>query len=275
MKAYWCPYTLRFRFEARTSRQSMHVKDTWLVRILDEHSGREGVGECAMFRGLSAEDTPDFEDTLAMTCRSFDPDNLPHESSIRFGFETALRNLSGIPVNDFTRGAASIPINGLIWMGDKATMKQRIDEKIAAGFKVLKLKIGGISFDDELDLLRYIRSIYPSDILELRLDANGSFSPGAAMEKLEALSSLGIHSIEQPIQAGQLLQMARICSESPIPIALDEELIGTRTLEESRELLEQIRPHYIILKPALCGGFSGADRWLGEAHRLGIGYWFT
>lgn len=275
MKAYWCPYTLRFRFEARTSRQSMLVKDTWLVRILDEHSGREGVGECAMFRGLSAEDSPKFEDSLAEACRSFDPDNLPLESSIRFGFETAIRNLSGTPVNDFTRGASSIPINGLIWMGDKATMKQRIDEKIAAGFKVLKLKIGGINFDDELDLLRYIRDMYPPDILELRLDANGSFSPGTAMEKLETLSSLGIHSIEQPIQAGQPEQMARICSESPIPIALDEELIGTRTLEESRELLEQIRPQYIILKPALCGGFSGADRWIREARRLGIGYWFT
>ncbi len=275
MKAYWCPYTLRFKFEARTSRQSMLVKDTWLVKIVDEETGREGVGDCAMFRGLSSEDSPRFEDLLGATCRGFTPDTLPEVSSVRFGFETALADLYGRPDTDFTRGEASIPINGLIWMGDKHTMKHRIDEKLAAGFKVLKLKIGGINFSDEIDLLRYIRGIYPVDALELRLDANGSFTPDNAMRRIEMLSPLGIHSIEQPIRAGQISEMARICAESPIPVALDEELIGTRNREESRQLLMETRPRYIILKPALCGGFLGADTWIEEADRLGIGHWFT
>lgn len=275
MKVYWCPYTLRFRFEARTSRQTMHVKDTWLIRIVDEESGCEGVGECAMFRGLSMEDSPEYEDLLMAACRNFEPDRLPEQSSIRFGFETAMANLFGRPDNDFTRGKRSIPINGLIWMGDKHTMKQRIDEKLAAGFKVLKLKIGGINFGDEVDLLKYIRNIYPPDVLELRLDANGSFTCDSAMQRLEQLSLYGIHSIEQPIKAGQELQMAAICKESPIPVALDEDLIGTRSREESRRLLTEIKPSYIILKPALCGGFLGADTWIEEASKLGIGYWFT
>ncbi|MDE6333317.1 MAG: o-succinylbenzoate synthase, partial [Muribaculaceae bacterium] len=162
-----------------------------------------------------------------------------------------------------------------IWMGDKHTMKQRIDEKLDAGFRVLKLKIGGINFGDEVDLLRYIRSVYPSDVLELRLDANGSFTCDNAMKRLEELSAFGIHSIEQPIKAGHTSQMAAICNASPIPIALDEELIGTRSREESRQMLVEIKPSYIILKPALCGGFLGADTWIEEACRLGIGYWFT
>ena len=275
LKAYWCPYTLHFKFEARTSRQSMHTKDTWLLRIVDEDTGREGVGECALFRGLSAEDTPDYENILSDACRGFVPGELPALSSIRFGFETALANLYGHTDTAFVRGEDSIPINGLIWMGDKATMKQRIDEKLANGFKVLKLKIGGINFDDEVDLLRYIRRLYPADALELRLDANGSFSPDDALQKLDILGRLGIHSIEQPVRAGMLTDMARICAESPIPIALDEELIGIHTREEARMILETVRPHYIILKPALCGGLSGADSWVEEAARLGIGHWFT
>jgi len=275
MKAYWCPYTLRFKFEARTSRQSMFTKDTWLLRIVDEESGCEGIGECAMFRGLSDEDTPDYETRLSEACRSFLPDRLPEQSSIRFGFETALSNLRGNSDTAFSRGEDSIPINGLIWMGDKATMKQRIDEKLAIGFRVLKLKIGGINFDDEVDLLRYIRHLYTSRDLELRLDANGSFTPDNAMKRLDTLAALDIHSIEQPIRAGLYDAMARICAESPIPVALDEELIGTRSRKESCELLTYVRPQYIILKPALCGGFEGADIWAEEAGRLGIGYWFT
>lgn len=275
IKASWCRYTLRFRFEARTSRDSMRLKDTWFVRLTDMESMRTGIGECALFRGLSAEDSPLYEARLAEVCRNFDPAALPRESSLRFGFETALESLRGDACDDFTAGRESIPINGLIWMGDKEEMRRRIDEKLDAGFHVLKLKIGGIDFDQETDLLRYIRSRYAPGTLELRLDANGSFSPDNALERLHTLSQFSIHSIEQPVRAGQHEAMARICRLSPIPIALDEELIGTRDPKEMSDMLDIIRPSYIILKPALCGGLSGASQWIGEARRRGIGWWAT
>lgn len=280
LKAQWCKYRLDFRFLAKTSRESMLYKDTYFIRLYDESSPEVyGVGECGLFKGLSADDVDGYEDIISSVCRNPEGE-LPPMSSIIMGFETAARDLANggrhvVYASDWLDGQRGIEINGLIWMGDKHTMKHRIDEKLAAGFKVLKLKIGGINFSDEIDLLRYIRGIYPVDALELRLDANGSFTPDNAMRRIEMLSPLGIHSIEQPIRAGQISEMARICAESPIPVALDEELIGTRNREESRQLLMETRPRYIILKPALCGGFLGADTWIEEADRLGIGHWFT
>lgn len=280
--AEWCQYTLDFVFEARTSRETMRRKDTWFVRVTDLDTGATGVGEAALFRGLSAEDSPDFEAKLAEACDRFnradDADALVRsfdESSITFGFETALRNLRGTVQTDFTSGKSGIPINGLIWMGDKATMRARIDEKLSAGFKVLKLKIGGIDFEGETELLRYVRSIYSPAELEIRLDANGSFTPGNALERLDTLSRFSIHSLEQPIAAGQREEMARICASSPIAIALDEELIGKRDDAAKSELLEAICPQYIILKPALCGGLAEAAAWAHEAERRDIGWWAT
>ncbi|MDE6134147.1 MAG: o-succinylbenzoate synthase [Muribaculaceae bacterium] len=269
---------MRFRFDARTSRGSMRVKDTYIVHI----SGSEGHGrgECALFRGLSAEDVPDYESVLADACR--DPEAaLRHPfSSIRFGFETAFADYFGGGRNVWTdtpwsRGLEGIAINGLIWMGDKPTMLRRIAEKLDAGFRVLKLKIGGIAFDDEVDLLRHIRSEYAPSDLEIRLDANGSFPVELALDRLNILSDYSIHSLEQPIAAGQARAMSRICALSPIPIALDEELIGMRTDVEMAALLDEIRPSYIILKPSLCGGFERSDSWIAHARERGIGWWAT
>lgn len=274
LKAVWCPYRLQFRFEARTSRQTMTVKDTYFIRVTDsdDASSLPSYGECALFRGLSADDRPDYEQKLAEACRNPLQALGSEYSSIRFGFESALR---GHAASAWSRGDCGMPINGLIWMGDKHTMRQRIAEKIDAGFRVLKLKIGGISFDDETDLLAEIRRHFPASELEIRLDANGSFSAGDALSRLDALSAFGIHSLEQPVRAGQPEVMADICRRSPVPIALDEELIGFRTREESEALIGYIRPQYIILKPSLCGGLEAADTYIDIARSLGIGWWAT
>ncbi len=282
LKAEWCPFELKFLFEARTSRESMRKKATWLVRLTDTDSGISGVGEAALFRGLSADDTPDYEARLAEVCRtvaeSGDPTTAVRavpESSICFGLETALGNLRGGNDSAFTRGEEGIAINGLVWMGDKATMRARIDDKLSKGFKVLKLKIGGIDFDSEVDLLRYVRSVYSPAELEIRLDANGSLSPQNALSRLDVLSRFAIHSIEQPIKAGIWEDMAMICRESPISVALDEELIGKRSDAEKLMLLDFIKPKYIILKPALCGGLAESTAWADVAESRGIGWWAT
>lgn len=252
----------------------MRVKDTYFIRLYDTSAPSKtlGIGECALFRGLSSDDKPDYEEQLAEACKNPAEALNSNYSSIRFGFETALNALRPSP---WLKGEEGIPTNGLIWMGDKATMARRIDEKLEQGFRVLKLKIGGINFEDELALLDSIRRRYSSETLELRLDANGSFTPDNAMNHLTRLADFQIHSIEQPVKAGQHRAMARICSQSPIAIALDEELIGCRSEEETRSLLESIKPQYIILKPSLCGGFAKADYYINTAKDMGIGWWAT
>lgn len=254
---------------------AMRVKDTYFVRLTDSATGRTGIGECALFRGLGSDDLPDYEEKLALACA--DPAEPSPYSSIRFGIECAMiaAGLAEMPSTPYSRGEEGVPINGLIWMGDRAEMRQRIDEKLNAGFRVLKMKIGGIDFESETDLLRYIRSRYSPETLELRLDANGSFAPEVAAERLDILSKFHIHSIEQPVKAGQTDIMARICRETPIPVALDEELIGMPNAESAAALLDAIRPQYIILKPSLCGGLSGAGLWADAAESLGIGWWAT
>lgn len=254
---------------------AMRVKDTYFVRLTDSATGRTGIGECALFRGLGSDDLPDYEEKLAHACA--DPAVPSPYSSIRFGIECAMiaAGLAEMPSTPYSCGEEGIPINGLIWMGDRAEMRRRIDEKLNAGFRVLKMKIGGIDFESETDLLRYIRSRYSPETLELRLDANGSFAPEVAAERLDILSKFHIHSIEQPVKAGQTDIMARICRETPISVALDEELIGMPDAESAATLLETIRPQYIILKPSLCGGLSGADLWADAAESRGIGWWAT
>lgn len=278
LKAEWAPYRLMFNFEARTSRQVMTYKDTYFVRVFDsDDPGHCGYGECALFRGLSAEDCPDYESALAEACRNpLTAQEHPY-SSIRFGFETAISSLTRDTgkSNPWLAGCTGIPINGLVWMGDKATMRSRIQEKLDAGFRIIKLKIGGINFEDELDLLREVRRNFSADSLEIRLDANGAFTPANALARLDSLSKFDIHSIEQPIKAGQREEMTRICRESPIPVALDEELIGVRDYSESVDLLNDIRPSYIILKPALCGGFSSSMTYIIAARSMNIGWWLT
>ncbi len=281
LTAGWKPYELRFLFEARTSRERMWTKKTYFVNIRDDESGMTGVGECGLFAGLSDDDVPGYEDLLDYYCRH------PHEalacgySSIRTGFETAFLSLAApdgclFPgARAWVDGNEGIRINGLIWMGDKRTMLKRVREKLDAGFSVLKLKIGGIGFEDECDIISSIRREFRPDDLTIRLDANGSFIPANALTRLGALARHHIHSIEQPVMAGQWEEMRRVCRDSEIPIALDEELIGCRSAEESAALLDAICPHFVVLKPTLCGGFSGADVWIAAAEARGIGWWAT
>lgn len=278
LQAAWIPYRLLFNFEARTSRQVMTYKDTYFIRVSDsERPDHIGYGECALFRGLSADDRPDYEAILAEACRHPETALESPCSSIRFGFETAFGNLEDSPVNKnkWLTGTVGIPINGLVWMGDKTTMRSRIQEKLNAGFRIIKLKIGGIDFNDELDLLREVRRNFSPEDLEIRLDANGAFTPENALARLEALSAFAVHSLEQPVKAGQTEAMAEICRKSPIPIALDEELIGVRDRNQCAGLLSDIKPAYIILKPALCGGLQASRTYIELAESMNIGWWAT
>ena len=286
LKAEYAPFRLEFREPAVTSRAVMNDKETYFIRIYDDERPEVfGIGECALFRGLSADDRPDYEMVLSEVCASISqhgsvaiiPDGW---SSIRFGVESALADLrnGGCRIlwpGEWVCGKYGIPINGLVWMGSHDQMMDRLCSKIDAGFRCVKLKIGGIDFAEELDLIRHIRERFSSDKLEIRLDANGAFTPDTAMDYLSRLAPYGIHSIEQPIRAGQMSAMASICRESPIPIALDEELIGCRSRTEKIELLDVIHPSFIILKPSLCGGFSAAEEWVSLPAERCIGWWAT
>ena len=284
LKASFQKYRLHFKEPSGTSRGILLDKDTYFIRIGEE--GAEtcfGLGECALFRGLSAEDRPDYEEKLREVCNriaEIEIASLQEWSSIRFGVEMAFADLrqGGKRIyfpSAFSAGEAGIEINGLIWMGDRETMLQRIRAKLDAGFHCIKVKIGAIDFQSELDLLKFIRRRFGREDVELRVDANGAFAPETALERLDALAKYDLHSIEQPIRQGQWREMARLCARTPVPIALDEELIGVNDAGQKRELLEAIRPRYIILKPALAGGFSGTEEWIRLAEVRGIGWWVT
>lgn len=278
LKARYIPYTLQFKQPARTSRSVMAEKETFFVAVYDDQTGVTGYGEAALFRGLSADDTPDFERRLAAACSAIDDIDIESitSSAIRFGIETALSDLThGGTMRPFSDGDFAIPINGLVWMADKHTMIRQMRQKLDQGFRCIKIKIGGIDFDDELDMLATLRSEFAPDQVELRLDANGAFKPDDAMGKLNRLASYHIHSIEQPIKAGQLDAMAEICRKSPIPIALDEELIGLTSDADKLRMISYVKPAFVILKPSLCGGFAEADRWIAAAETEGVKWWAT
>ena len=279
LKISYCRYFLNFKETAITSRSSMNEKETFFIKIFDEQNPEIfGIGECPLFRGLSAEDTPDYEAVLRDFCKKTSSgckDVSPPNSSITFGYESAFCDLQNRTNNTFPSQDIHIPINGLIWMGDKQTMYRRICDKLDAGFRCIKLKIGGIDFEEEISLLEYIRTRFSVSDLELRLDANGAFSPDNALDRLSRLAKYDIHSIEQPIKQHQWADMQQIIKQSPIPIALDEELIGTWDDNSRAFLLDSLHPHYIILKPALCGGFNSADKWIAEAEKRNIGWWAT
>ena len=276
--------TLHFKQPAGTSRGVYTTRKIWLIHLSDGQ--REGVGECAPLPDLSCDAMEDKEYAyiLNKVCEDFcergemDDDTLRDYPSMLFGLETAWLNLQhGDKLFDtaFARGEVGIPINGLVWMGNYDEMLERMEQKLAQGFRCVKLKIGAINFDDELSLLKQIRRRFgPSDV-ELRVDANGAFAPDEALGKLEQLSHYALHSIEQPIRAGQWEQMAALCRQSPLPIALDEELIGINAPDRKRELLDTIRPAYIILKPSLHGGMAGCREWIAEARDRAIGSWIT
>ena len=284
MKASFFPYRLEFKQASGTSRGILKSKETWFIKIEDEHA--TGFGECGMFRGLSCDDRPDFESKLKWVCHHIDLGleqlliELIDFPSIPFGLEMAFLDLLSDSSNvlfpsKFTSGKASIPINGLIWMGDEQFMKSQIRSKIDAGFICLKIKIGAIDFDTELSLIKAIRKEYDVETIELRVDANGAFSPLEAMEKLKRLSDFNLHSIEQPIRQGQHDAMAKLCAHAPLPIALDEELIGIHDVTKRGLLLQTINPQYIILKPTLVGGFSGSQSWIDLAEKQSVDWWIT
>jgi o-succinylbenzoate synthase len=284
IQASYKKYILNFKQPAGTSRGVLKTKETWFIML--NENGKTGIGECGILRGLSIDDRPDFESKLKWSCENiqlgleFLYNELVEFPAIQMGLETAFISLNSedpfqIFPSAFSRGEAGIPINGLIWMGDQTFMKRQIKERLEAGFRCIKMKIGAIEFDAELELLRAIRKDFSASDLELRVDANGAFSPLKAMEKLSVLSKLELHSIEQPIRAGQWEEMARLCERTPLPIALDEELIGAFSSEEKTTLLQTIRPQYVILKPSLIGGFQGSDSWISIAHAEGVEWWIT
>jgi putative muconate cycloisomerase len=280
------PRTLHFKQPAGTSRGIYTVRKCWFLHLTsDEKPGYTGIGECAPLPKLSCDDLPDYEAILKHACEQFtatgilDKEALRPYPSILFGLETALRNLEtgsyALWDTPFSRGEAGIPINGLIWMGDYRKMLAQIEAKMQAGFRCIKLKIGAINFEEELALLQHIRVHFSSKEIELRVDANGAFSPLDAMDKLNRLAELDLHSIEQPIRAGQWEEMARLAASTPLPIALDEELIGCNNPADKKKLLTTIRPQYIILKPSLHGGINGGNEWIAEAEKQHIGWWIT
>ena len=276
--------TLHFKQPAGTSRGVYTTRKVWLVRLSDGE--REGVGECAPLPDLSCDamDDEEYRSILNRVCEEFcqrqelDNDSWRQYPSMLFGLETAWLNMTnGDMLFDtaFSRGEVGIPINGLVWMGSYEEMLKRMEEKLEKGFRCVKLKIGAIDFDQELDLVKRIRERFSHHEVELRLDANGAFKYEEALYKLELLSQYAIHSIEQPIKAGQWAYMAELCRESPLPIALDEELIGVNDPEMKRHMLNIIKPRYIILKPSLHGGMQGCREWIETAKDMGIGSWIT
>ena len=275
---------LHFKQPAGTSRGVYTTRKSWFVHLYDGE--QEGVGECAPLPDLSCDAIPNYGEVLQGFCDDvcrtgqIDYEALRPYPSMLFGLETALLDLrsqeSGVLFDTaFSRGEVGIPINGLVWMGSYEEMLQRMEEKLEKGFGCVKLKIGAIDFERELDLVKRIRQRFSFHDVELRLDANGAFPYEEALYKLELLSQYAIHSIEQPIRQKQWAFMAELCRESPLPIALDEELIGVNDPEMKSHMLGIIKPRYIVLKPSLHGGMAGCREWIAAAKEMGIGSWIT
>ena len=277
-------HILNFKRPSGTSRGVLTSKETFFLVI--EQEGKKGTGECNLFRGLSADDVPDYEAKLQWVEQHLHLgekallEELKTFPSIQFGVEQAFRSVVApqwyelFPSN-FTKGKDAIPINGLIWMGSPDFMKAQIKEKLAQGFRCIKMKIGAIDFEEEYRILKALRNEFSASDIEIRVDANGAFQATEALRYLERLATLQLHSIEQPIRAGQWEAMAELCEQTPLPIALDEELIGIFTREEKQRFLREIQPQYIILKPSLIGGYSGSEEWITLVETLGIGWWVT
>ena len=274
---------LQFKFPAGTSRGVLLHKPSSFLLL--EKDGFRGIGECSTIPNLSIDPVETYSEKLEEVCRllneGVDPDSIDLSlfPSIAFGLETAFFDLKAkgskcLFPSAFTQGETGIPINGLVWMGDKDFMQKQIREKIAAGYHCIKLKVGALDFETELEIISGIRQQFSREDIELRLDANGGFTSTDALEKLEKLAAFHIHSIEQPIKQKQFEAMATICQQSPIPIVLDEELIGVRSADKEF-ILEKIKPAYIILKPSLVGGFRQSEEWIRLAEKHNIAWWIT
>lgn len=284
LKVSYKKNTFSFIHPAGTSRGTYNSRDSWFIYISDGEA--TGIGECPPLPGLSIDYSVDFEEKLKSICDDFNNDNLNLYSglndfpSIKFGFETASMDLffggkKKIFENDFFNGIEKIKINGLIWMGSIEYMTQQVKEKLSNGFTCLKFKIGAFEDDSELEIISRLREKFNDSELEIRVDANGAYSPEKAKIIIDKLAKLKVHSIEQPIKAGKIKEMADLCNSSPIAIALDEELIGKKTIDEKIDLLNAIKPQYLILKPALLGGFCSSDEWISIAEKMGIEWWAT
>ena len=277
-------YILTFKQASGTSRGVLHTKETFFLILKKEN--KIGIGECAVFRGLSMDDVSDYELKLQYVCNNLHLgkekllEKLQQYPSIQFGLEQAFLSLESsdnmqLFPSDFTEKKAPIEINGLIWMGTADFMKKQIAAKLKAGFRTIKMKIGAIDFKTELELLKSIRKEFSEKDITLRVDANGAFTPENALEKLKYLSDFKLHSIEQPIKAKQWQEMAKLCQVTPLPIALDEELIGIVNLQTKIQVLECVKPQFIILKPSLIGGISGSNQWISVAKKQNIDWWIT
>ncbi len=297
LKAVFTKHTLDFKFEAGTSRGVLTHKDSYFVKIFDhENPSVFGLGECSPLKGLSIDDRPDFDLQLLGICENFNtldlevyPWNLniildqvldKTFPSVVFAFETAMLDLMNggkrvVFNNAFAKADRTININGLVWMGNREFMLRQIDEKLEEGYDTIKMKVGAIDFKKECEILSYIRERYDDNKITLRVDANGAFSIHEVFSKLQKLAEFKLHSIEQPIRQGNEDLMAELCQNTPVPIALDEELIGIREYTDKYKLLKKIMPQYLILKPTLLGGFQQCREWIENANRLKIGWWMT
>lgn len=290
------PYVLKFKFEARTSRGRLTEHKTWFIKVWDDANPRVvGFGESAPFEGLSIDDIADFDDKLYRNMRRLEGALMPSSleqienyvnmtderlPSVRFGLETALRDLyfggkQMIFDTPFFNGDKAIDINGLVWMGEKDVMLEHLELKVMAGYECVKLKIGALDIEDELDIIRSAREMLGNNSLTIRVDANGAYTENQARLILKELAKYNVQSIEQPVKAGQHDAMQRLCKNTPVPVGLDEDLIGICDLADKRALLENIKPQYIILKPTLLGGFKATQEWITVAEEQGIGWWIT
>jgi len=285
LTAKYKKHNLIFNLPGGTSRGVLYEKPSWYLKI-EDHKGDIGIGEVSLIPGLSIEDVDKMDLMLDEVCRNINEIKEDYHSkysespAIRFALEMALKTIENdspfeLLKSDFTKGDDSIKINGLIWMGDIPNMNQQIEAKLEQGFSCLKMKIGALQFEKEIEVLKSIRKRFSKNALELRVDANGAFNPGEAKEKLDQLSKLDLHSIEQPIKAGQWKEMARLCSYSPLPIALDEELIGVHNIDLKAQMLNEIKPQYIIIKPSLVGGFLASEEWIKLASESNVNWWVT
>ncbi|PDP68913.1 o-succinylbenzoate synthase [Prevotella intermedia] len=280
---------LHFLQPAGTSRGVYNTRLSFYLKLTsDEQPDVVGVGECATLPDLSCDAMPpnDYERKLRTFCDEYERTGVIDYEAMRaypsmlFGLETAVAQFNAKGSlnffdTPFGRGEEGIPINGLVWMGTFEEMFKRLEAKLKAGFRCVKLKIGAIDFDRELQLIRHIRSTFSRKDVELRVDANGGFTPEEALSRMEALVQYDIHSIEQPIKQHQWTEMARLCAATPLPIGLDEELIGVNERQKKIELLDTIRPQYIVLKPSLHGGMAGMEEWIQLARERNIGSWIT
>lgn len=285
-KAFWKKHILNFSSSRGTSRGILNSKPSYFIVLEDSDSGTRGIGECGILPGLSCDDKPGYEEMLTkvteawLAACSLELEALNEWPSIKFGFETAELHLqngkfSRLFDTPFSHGNEGIEINGLVWMNSYELMLKELKSKIDLGFSCIKIKIGAVDFDDELKLIKHIRNQFGAEDITIRVDANGAFSPEEALGKLDALAKLDLHSIEQPIKAGQWREMENLCKNTPIPIALDEELIGLNTAKKRKEMMDAIKPQAVILKPSLVGGFGVCDEWIDLCEENNAFWWAT